>query len=336
MVRQSRERYRQLPGTRRGFLFGSSVWLGSDHLLLVNSARFRETYRRFYFRDIQAIVSAGAPRFHVSSRSALIGALWLIGLPIVRALTPLAWIWYGAAAILVGVWAYISALHSCRTRIHTAVSSEELRSLYRNWTYRRFLEKVEPYIIQAQGTLEGESVDAVEDRQIGALPEGRVGLASPAPDPARGQDRVTTPARAWISILFVASLVVGGAAELSTLGISAEKARYVVLGFILLEIATAVAVLIQDFSGRATASLRNLAIVAIAATGIWCYALQMGASVAVAYQNRQSNKAELFEVQSRPLALLDYPFARGVSGGIALALGIAGMTLLSRRKRPNV
>ena len=66
---------RKLPGRRRGFLFGSSVWMGPDHLLLVKSARFREDYKRFYFRDIQAIVTAGAPRFHLSTE---VGALRLL------------------------------------------------------------------------------------------------------------------------------------------------------------------------------------------------------------------------------------------------------------------
>ena len=74
--------YRKLPGRRRGFLFGSSVWLADDHLLLVKSARFREEYRRFYFRDIQAIVTADAMRFHLSTRSAAIGALWALSMAI--------------------------------------------------------------------------------------------------------------------------------------------------------------------------------------------------------------------------------------------------------------
>src|SRR5215469_9283782 len=34
----------------------SSLWLGPDHILCVNSNGYIETYKRFYFRDIQAII----------------------------------------------------------------------------------------------------------------------------------------------------------------------------------------------------------------------------------------------------------------------------------------
>src|SRR5436305_8222975 len=34
----------------------SSLWLGKDHLLCIDTTGYTETYKRFYFRDIQAIV----------------------------------------------------------------------------------------------------------------------------------------------------------------------------------------------------------------------------------------------------------------------------------------
>ena len=57
--------YRRLPG--RGTLLDGdkwyatsralcTVWMGSDHLLLVSRAGYTENYKRFYFRDIQAII----------------------------------------------------------------------------------------------------------------------------------------------------------------------------------------------------------------------------------------------------------------------------------------
>ena len=42
------EKYRRLPGRRRGVISGASLWMGSDHILLVRSAWFREEYKRFY------------------------------------------------------------------------------------------------------------------------------------------------------------------------------------------------------------------------------------------------------------------------------------------------
>jgi hypothetical protein len=340
-MERNREHYRKLPGRRRGILFGSSVWMGSDHLLLVTSARFRESYRRFYFRDIQAIVTAEARRFHISTRSALIGFLWtwFLGFANLNGNAPagVRWVANLGAILLVFVWAYQSAKCSCRCRIYTAVSSEDLPSLYRTWTARRFLEKVEPYLAQAQGVMEGNWAEAVEDKQIGPLPEGRIGLTMPgalapmAPPPASANT-----ARTPVSFLFVASLCLGSLAELLTLGVSATAGRWVLLGFLLLQLVAAVAVLVQNYLGKLRASLRNLAIVALASIGVWYYGVQMGVGMAAAFQNAsRSHGPRVVQPQVQPLAGLDYPLARGTAGGISLLLGLAGVILLLRGERPT-
>ena len=159
------DRYRKLPGRRRGILRGASVWMGGDHLLSVKSYRFREDYKRFHLRDVQAIVVAKAPRFHISTRSLYIVALWSFAylLRSVNArfefLTPFL---YLVAAGLVAAWLVISAAFSCRCRILTAVSLEELPSIYRTWTARRFLAKVEPGIAEVQGRVTGNWAEVLE------------------------------------------------------------------------------------------------------------------------------------------------------------------------------
>jgi len=349
-MEQNRVRYRKLPGRRRGFLFGSSVWLGPDHLLLVKSARFREEYKRFYFRDVQAIVTANAPRFHISTRAAAIAVLWFWTFVFANAVANqlprdigsmyryyryVDWVFWIVAGGLVIAWVYFSAGWSCRCRIYTAVSSDELPSLYRTWTARRFLEKVEPYLTQAQGVIEGDWAEAVEDKQIGPLPEGRVGLAmpnaaAPLPPPATAAKTAFTPA----SILFVASLCLGGSADLLALRASANVGRWILLGFLLLQVTAAVAVLVQNYLGKLVASLRNLAIVALASIGIWYYAAQIGASFAIAYQNARSRHPSAFPAQMQPLGLLGNPVSRGIAGGIGVLLGLAGVVLLLRGERP--
>jgi hypothetical protein len=60
--------YRRLPGRTPWFRFGgvsaptASLWLGPDHVLKVERSASRETYKRFYYRDIQAIVVEGSSR----------------------------------------------------------------------------------------------------------------------------------------------------------------------------------------------------------------------------------------------------------------------------------
>ena len=334
----NRERYRKLPGRRRGFIFGSSVWLGSDHLLLVKSARFREEYKRFYFRDVQAIVVANAPRFLLSTRAALIGALWFwtfvwANEVAARFHRDIDWSFWTVAAALVIAWVYFSAARSCRTRIYTAVSSDELPSLYRTWTARRFLRKVEPYLTQAQGAIEGDWVETVEEKQVGPLPEGRVGLttpgpAAPLPPPAPSLKTARTP----VSLLFVGSMCLGGLADLLTLPASANVGRWVLLSFLLLQVVATVAVLVQGYMGKLVPSLRNLAIVALVSIGVWYYVALAGAGFVATYENARSQHPTLMPtMQAHNFA--SYPLSRETAGGMSLLLGLAGAILVLRGPR---
>ena len=54
--------YQKLTGKRRGRVVSSFVapvtcqlWLGKDHLLHVYNERYSESYKRFYFQDIQVL-----------------------------------------------------------------------------------------------------------------------------------------------------------------------------------------------------------------------------------------------------------------------------------------
>jgi len=48
--------YKRLPGRGNGLLNATTLWEADDHLLLVMSHRVNESYKRFFYRDIQAIV----------------------------------------------------------------------------------------------------------------------------------------------------------------------------------------------------------------------------------------------------------------------------------------
>ena len=64
--------YVKLPG-RAFFLFGAKrLWQGPDHLLWVESLMGQEHYRRFYYKDIQAVVLQRTKTHHYWS------ALWAI------------------------------------------------------------------------------------------------------------------------------------------------------------------------------------------------------------------------------------------------------------------
>jgi hypothetical protein len=110
-------------------------------------------------------------------------------------------------------------------------------------------------------------------------------------------------------------------------------ARWVLFGVVLLQLGTAVAVMVQNSRGKLHSSVRNLAIAAAVAIGVWYYAVQMGAGMAEAYRN-SGDKKRTQAVQVDPLAMLEYPAARGAAGGIGLLAGLAGLVLLARGERP--
>jgi hypothetical protein len=147
--------YRKLPGDFRGFLRRRSLWMGSDHLLLVEGGRFSETYKRFYLRDIQTLIVRRTPRFAMPYYWVLLAGIALIALLIGLAPSRVSFFW-PAVATLTGVAIYlyvVSMFHSCRFHLITRVNKVELKSLCRVHSARRFVAIMTPRIIAAQGQL---------------------------------------------------------------------------------------------------------------------------------------------------------------------------------------
>jgi hypothetical protein len=145
----------------------SSLWLGPDHLLRVNSNGYVETYKRFYFRDIQAIV------IYQTRRRAIFNAI--MGVPLLvcllgllACLTSFAPSEVGAViwSIFLGIFLLILLINhllgtGCACHIRTAVQIERLPSLCRVPKTRRVLDRIRPLITTAQGgELSAEAISA--------------------------------------------------------------------------------------------------------------------------------------------------------------------------------
>jgi len=329
MSGEARIAYRKLPGRRRGFIRGSSVWLGPDHLLLVKSVRFREEYRRFYFRDVQAIAVAKAPRFHVSTRVVPLLLLAMFAVPALYGFTrgaasrfpilssvfwPSFW---STAALLLGVWVVISSQFSCRCRIYTAVSGEELPGIYRAWTARRFLAKVEPLILQAQGAIEGNWAEAVEGRAVGPV--------EPAPPLAEGETPLPGAqpqgGASTAALCLAAALVASGAFDLLTLHSRTAWTGVMPLWFAVAKIAAATAVFIQYNRGKLRRGVQRIAIAALVALGVMFYINQFRTSMTTASARGRA-------VTFSTVVLGGTPVLRGAEGGADLLLGFAAAVLL--------
>jgi hypothetical protein len=278
---EKRERYRKLPGRRRGIIHGASVWLGSDHLLSVKSVRFREEYKKFFLRDIQAVAFASAPRFHISSRSLAIAWLFFFAFAIASPFGVRGNYWPAiilgiAAALLVGAWLVISAAFSCRCRIYTAVSSDELPSVYRTWTARRFVAALEPKIGETQGVIEGPWAEAAESRDIGppvALGPAGLPIAATASAAGRGRSHTT------VSDIFIGTLFASGAAAFLTLNSPPKVERLIVVGFLILKVIGATGIFIQHSRGKLKSAMQKLAIATLLVLGGMYYVEQIAAGV---------------------------------------------------------
>ena len=153
--------YTHLPGRglrREGFVALTrtwcTLWLAEDHVLSVDNHVFSEDYKRFYFRDIQAIVMRKTRR----------GAVWNVVLSVFLAL----WLWLmflersneGRIAWLIVVVIFMALLAinvlrgpTCSCQLITAVHQEMLPSLNRMKTAEKVLSILRQRIRSAQRNL---------------------------------------------------------------------------------------------------------------------------------------------------------------------------------------
>jgi hypothetical protein len=311
----SEEKYRRLPGRRRGLGTSASLWLGSDHILLVKSAWFREEYKRFYLRDIQAIVVAPGARFYVSLPM-LIGALvWLLpgfGMAFWRPAEATGW---GLATVaMAGTWLAISIAASCRCRLYTAVSKDDLPSLYRTWTARRFLRQVQPRIEEVQGVAAAGWVEA-ERGDAGPAAARALPVATPPRAAARSH---TLASDLFVLGLFVASLVGMTTAD------SVDTAWFRANSFLaLLQLAGAIATLIQSYRGGLGRAMRRIAIASLVLTGVLFYAQTFAFTFVNAA--RLSEVYRAFAAIPRSLVVV-----RQAAHGVGLLLAFAGGVIILR------
>jgi hypothetical protein len=322
----------KLPGHRRGIINGASAWLAPDHILLVTSHRFKEEYKRYYLRDIQAIAIARASSYHLSSRSLFIGLLWTIALiASFRNSSMTLWVWL-SALVLVGAWVYLAAESSCIGRIYTAVSSDPLPSVYRTWTARKFLEMIEPRIRDVQGEIDPGWIEAVAERRVGpetvrdsvraapsiAAPEIFESV-SEAPDVRPGNPRTVA------SDIFLATLLLEAGADAFAFSNHSAALTWTIAGITLAQIAAAIFVFVDRNRGRLRSSVHKVAIAKL----IWVSLLFYTNAIALAAAGNASQLASRLAPSNDIL--------RGIDTVLSIAFVAAGLMLTYRpeSRRPT-
>jgi hypothetical protein len=154
--------YRRLPGTGYQILGRRiQLWEGAEHLLLVEWDGHREYYKRFDYRDIQAIIIRRTKSFMI--RNAIFGSLFFIFAAGALATSELEGrIFLLIISAIVGIFLLANAIAgpSCRCSIRTAVQTNELLSLSRLRSTRKVLARLRPLIAAAQGELTPEEIAA--------------------------------------------------------------------------------------------------------------------------------------------------------------------------------
>ena len=134
------------------------LWLGDDHLLAVHSTGYSEDYKRFYYGDIQAVIT----------RKTNHGNIWTFVFGIVTAIFLLVTVTVsGVAAIVLGIWGGFFLLclvinwlrgPTCVCHLRTAVQLERLPSLNRLRTARRAIQRIKAKVGEAQGAIPPEEL----------------------------------------------------------------------------------------------------------------------------------------------------------------------------------
>jgi len=132
----------------------SRLYLGPDHLLLVEIEGYDEKYRRFYFRDVQTIAVRRDMR-RMGLNLAL-GIIW--GLLSLALIGPALQGWFyplGIASSLFILLILVNTLRgaTCAAYISTAAGTKRLYALHRLPLARRCLQEIRPLIQRAQEDL---------------------------------------------------------------------------------------------------------------------------------------------------------------------------------------
>lgn len=160
--------YVKLPGRgprSKGLVSHSSftLWVGPGHLLQIEShGGYTEDYKRFYFRDIQAITvrQTQTAAIWTTILAVTAGTFGLIAWSVRE--QPIAFAVLCSFASLAGVCLAVNAARGATSVCHlkTAVQLNELPSLRRLRTARKTLAILQPLIEQAQGSFNSEALQA--------------------------------------------------------------------------------------------------------------------------------------------------------------------------------
>lgn len=306
---RNERRYRRLPGRPLSALRRDSLWVADDHLLSVRSNRFSEDYRRYYFRDIQAItIQRTSPISPWTYATGALAAAFLA--PGLLFEFQNAFLWVLGGLFLALTLLLIGRGPACACYIQTAVSRDQLGSLRWISVADKALRILQPYIDQVQGPLSEEMV---------SLPLGPPPLptsaVTPPPLPAR-----KLPETGWgYEFLFVLFLLdsLHSYLSLSHKGTAMNVAAWIIL---ISEIVCMPWLLIRQRRFEVPGAIRAIVIVALVATAGFTYTVNFLSTVGM-----QLRSGADFYPGYVPLHV--------AAVAVYALFGAAGLVLITRHRR---
>ena len=137
------------------------LWTGDDHLLLVESDGHKEYYKRFFYRDIQALILRRTWEGRIINILLSLPAA-LFAFFAMTTSDPDGQI---ALAIIAGLFAFLLVINflsgpTCQCQLRTAVNLTDLPSLTRVRQARKAFARVRPLIVATQGEVASEEVQS--------------------------------------------------------------------------------------------------------------------------------------------------------------------------------
>lgn len=326
--------YQRLPG-RRILSLGTrpSLWLAPEHLLALERTIASERYRRFYFRDIEAVTVRRTHR-RAALNSVLVGLAVLGSVPFLITFfrDPSAPEVLRAGLIIGGFFLLLALINTlrgatCETRIRTAVQIEPLPTLGRVRLAEKVLLRLKPLIEQAQGAVTADQI-AAADWGLTTL-RARSGFVA-EPVPREGAPSAQRHEAGGVHAAFFGTFLIVSAISFWEATAPSKTSSGVDVSFSLCSLFLLIFALRKQASSDLPAGVKRLTW-----AGVVFFLAGFAAGIAYAFiyvfrHAGQQPTDPLFFRGEPGYAEMQLTF-----GLMALLIGIAGLVLLKRRGRPE-
>jgi hypothetical protein len=233
----------------------SRTFLAGNHLLLVDTFGYRESYRRVELGDLQAVIIRRTARGVVWT-IALVLLTLLFAIPAALNAGTVSWVLVVFASLAaLGLLVHLAVGATCVVHARTPAQLVELRALRRSRAAARFLSRLRPLVAEAQGEATAQEIRE-RFSEIVPLP------APPSPVTASADALQPHPPRqvgGWVHALLAGLLAADAAASVGQLLLSSALLDQIGLGVYLGAFAVSIWALFRQRNSTLSRLLRRWA-----------------------------------------------------------------------------